>query len=241
MNNIGQIERATQNRIVKLFRERLKYDYLGYWEDRPDNSNIEEKEVRKYLSSRGYNDTLIARVLDKLRLTASNYSENLYTNNQNVYKLLRYGIGVVENAGENNKQIHLIDWRNPEKNNFAIAEEVTIQGNREKRPDIVLYVNGIALGVLELKRSIVSIGDGIPQSIVNQQKEFIQSFFSTIQFVFAVNDTEGLKYGTIQTPEKIERVFHEAGEKEIKRTTSGRDLMEQLNNPSAPFALLADT
>jgi type I restriction enzyme R subunit len=48
----------------------------------------------------------------------------------------------------------LIDWQNPEKNNFAIAEEVTILGNHEKRPDIVLYVNGIALGVLELKRSI---------------------------------------------------------------------------------------
>ncbi|MBU1626729.1 restriction endonuclease subunit R, partial [bacterium] len=200
--NVGQAERATQNRIVTLFRNRLHYAYLGNWEDRLDNSNIEESEVRKYLTSQGYNDTLIARALDKLRATANNYSENLYTNNQNVYKLLRYGIGVVENASENNQQVHLIDWKNPEKNNFAIAEEVTVQGNREKRPDIVLYVNGIALGVLELKRSIVSIGDGIRQSIVNQQKEFIQSFFSTIQFVFAGNDTEGLRYGTILTPEK---------------------------------------
>ena len=137
--NVGQIERATQNRVVALFRDRLRYEYLGNWEDRPDNSNIEESEVRKYLSGRGYSDTLIARALDKLRTTANNYSENLYTN----------------------KQVHFIDWKNPENNNFAIAEEVTIQGNREKRPDIVLYVNGIALGVLELKRSTVSIGDGI--------------------------------------------------------------------------------
>jgi type I restriction enzyme R subunit len=76
-------------------------------------------------------------------------------------------------------------------------------GNREKRPDIVLYVNGIAIGVLELKRSTVSIGDGIRQSIVNQQKEFIGSFFSTVQFVFAGNDSEGLRYGTIGTPEKF--------------------------------------
>ncbi|MCG2710824.1 MAG: restriction endonuclease subunit R, partial [Candidatus Omnitrophica bacterium] len=196
-SQVGQIERATQNRIVALFRGRLKYKYLGNREERADNSNIEDIEVSKYLSSRGYNDTLIARALDKLRATANNYSESLYTNNQNVYKLLRYGIGVVENAGENNQQIQLIDWKNPENNNFAIAEEVTIQGNREKRPDIVLYVNGIAMGVLELKRSIVSIGDGIRQSIVNQQKEFIESFFSTIQFVFAGNDTEGLRYGTI--------------------------------------------
>ena len=108
----------------------------------------------------------------------------------------------MENVGENHQNVDFIDWKNPEKNNFAIAEEVTIQGNREKRPDVVLYVNGIALGVIELKRSTVSIGDGIRQSIVNQQKEFIQSFFSTIQFVFAGNDTEGLKYGTIGTSEK---------------------------------------
>ena len=200
--SVGQIERKTQNRIVELFRDRLNYQYLGNWEDRLDNSNIEESEVRKYLSDCGYSNYLINRALDKLRGTANNYGESLYTNNQNVYKFLRYGIGVVENAGENTKQVHLINWKNPEKNNFAIAEEVTIQGNREKRPDIVLYVNGIALGVLELKRSIVSIGDGIRQSIVNQRKEFIQSFFSTIQFIFAGNDTEGLRYGTILTPEK---------------------------------------
>jgi type I restriction enzyme R subunit len=200
--NVGQIERATQNRIVGLFRDRLKYEYLGNWEDRLDNSNIEEGEVRKYLSGRGYSATLITRALNQLRNAANNYSERLYTNNQNVYKLMRYGAKVVEHMGENNQDVYFIDWKNPEKNNFAIAEEVTIQGNREKRPDIVLYVNGIALAVLELKRSVVSIGDGIRQSIVNQQKKFIQSFFSTIQFIFAGNNTEGLKYGTILTPEK---------------------------------------
>jgi len=200
--SVGQIERKTQNRIVSLFRDQLNYEYLGNWEDRADNSNIEESETRKYLSGCGYSANLIKRALYKLRNTANNYGESLYTNNQNVYKLLRYGIGVVENAGENTKQVHLINWRKPEKNNFAIAEEVTIQGNREKRPDIVLYVNGIALGVLELKRSIVSIGDGIRQSIVNQKKEFIQTFFSTIQFIFAGNDSEGLRYGSILTPEK---------------------------------------
>lgn len=200
--NVGQIERATQNRIVRLFRDRLKCEYLGNWEDRIDNSNIEEGEVRKYLADRGYSATLIARALNQLRNTANNYSESLYTNNQNVYKLLRYGAKVVEHVGENNQDVYFIDWKNPEKNNFAIAEEVTVQGNRGKRPDIVLYVNGIALAVLELKRSVVSIGDGIRQSIVNQQREFIQSFFSTIQFVFAGNNTEGLKYGTILTPEK---------------------------------------
>lgn len=200
--SVGQIERATQSRVVALFRNKLNYEYLGNREDLLDNSNIDEPEVRKYLTSRGYSEALIARALDKLRTTANNYSENLYTNNKNVYELLRYGVKAKEGVNDNNETIELIDWQNPEKNNFAIAEEVTIQGNREKRPDVVIYVNGIALGVLELKRSTVSIGDGIRQNIVNQQKEFIQSFFSTIQFVMAGNDTEGLRYGTIGTPEK---------------------------------------
>src|SRR3989344_1000961 len=123
----GQPERRTQNRIVALFRDRLKYEYLGNWEDRLENSNIEEAEVRKYLSGRGYSDTLIARALDKLRAAANNYSESLYTNNQNVYKLLRYGIKAKENVADNNETIELIDWKNQTTNNIAIAEEETIQ------------------------------------------------------------------------------------------------------------------
>ena len=203
MGNVGDIERITQNRVVKLFKEKLGYTYLGNWEDRQNNRNIEEALLTSYLTKKGYNQTLITKALYELGVAANNYNESLYTNNKNVYKLLRYGVQIKAEAGENFEPVQLIDWQNPEKNDFAIAEEVTILGNREKRPDIVLYVNGIALGVLELKRSIVSIGDGIRQNIVNQQKGFIQSFFSTVQFVFAGNDTEGLRYGTIGTPEKF--------------------------------------
>ncbi|MDZ4342217.1 MAG: HsdR family type I site-specific deoxyribonuclease [Candidatus Binatia bacterium] len=71
-----------------------------------------------------------------------------------------------------------------------------------KRPDVVLYVNGLALGVLELKRSTISVAEGIRQNLDNQKKVFIEHFFSTMQFVMAGNDTEGLRYATIQTPEK---------------------------------------
>ena len=71
-----------------------------------------------------------------------------------------------------------------------------------KRPDVVLYVNGIALAVLELKRSTVSVAEGIRQNLDNQKKEFIQPFFSTLQWRMAGNDSEGLRYATIETPEK---------------------------------------
>ncbi len=105
-------------------------------------------------------------------------------------------------AGKVTETVHLINWKEPEKNDFAIAEEVTLRGNHERRPDIVLYVNGIAVAVLELKNSRISIGDGIRQNISNQRPEFNEWFFSTVQLIFAGNDSEGLQYGAIGTPEK---------------------------------------
>lgn len=204
MNDIGQIERLTQNRIVKLFRDQLYYQYLGNWEDRLKNSNIEESLLRQYLINKaGYSEELTKRAIYKLQSEARNNDRDLYGNNKEVYKLLRYGTEATVGAGERYERVHFINWSDPEKNDFAIAEEVTVLGNREKRPDIVLYINGIAIGVLELKRGTVSIGDGIRQNLVNQQADFIQPFFSTIQLVMAGNDTEGLRYGSIGTPEKF--------------------------------------
>jgi type I restriction enzyme, R subunit len=203
MSTVGQRERITQNRIVKLFLEELGYKYLGNWEERTNNSNIEEHLLMDFLSRKGYNLNLINKALHELRIAANNYNESLYSNNKNVYRLLRYGVQVKADVSENYETVYLVDWERAENNDFYIAEEVTVFGNHEKRPDIVLYVNGIAIGVLELKRSTISIGDGIRQSIVNQKKEFIGQFFSTIQFVFAGNDTEGLRYGTIGTAEKF--------------------------------------
>lgn len=101
---------------------------------------------------------------------------------------------------------------NPEANDFAIAEEVTYNGENKKRPDLVLYVNGIALGVIELKRSTVSVSEGIRQNLDNQQKAFIRNFFTTIQLVMAGNDLEGLRYGVIETPEKYYLQWKEAAE-----------------------------
>ncbi|RAW01557.1 type I restriction endonuclease subunit R [Pseudochryseolinea flava] len=202
MDEVGQREHKTQYRIRKLFEDVLGYEYLGNWEERPNNSNIEESLLQTYLRKRKYKPALISKAISELKKVSVNYQLDLYTNNRNVYSKLRYGIEVKEDAGDRNERIHFIDWEHPDKNDFYLAEEVTVQGERDKRPDIVLYVNGIALAVLELKRSVKSVADGIRQSIVNQQKEFIEPFFNTIQFVFAGNDTEGLRYGTIETKEK---------------------------------------
>jgi type I restriction enzyme R subunit len=202
MSTIDQPERATQKRIISLFRKELGYRYLGDWTDREDNSNVEERLLKDYLARNRYTPAQISAALYKLRTEADNHSRNLYGNNQAVYNLLRYGVPVKIESGKITETVHLVNWNEPEENDFAIAEEVTLKGNHERRPDVVLYVNGIAIGVLELKRSSVSIGDGIRQALSNQQPEFNEWFFSTVQFVFAGNNSEGLKYGTIETEEK---------------------------------------
>jgi len=202
MSPIGQPERETQKRVIALFRDELGYRYLGDWTDRPDNSNIEESLLTEHLSKRGYTPAQISKALYELKNEANNPTRSLYDNNKKIYSLLRYGVQVKTEVGKATETVELIDWRNPEKNDFAIAEEVTLRGNHERRPDLVLYVNGIAVGVIELKNSRVSIGDGIRQSLSNQKPEFNQWFFSTVQFIFAGNDSEGLKYGTIGTEEK---------------------------------------
>ena len=203
MNSIGKPERATQKRIIALFRDELKYRYLGDRSDRPNNSNIEEDLLSAYLIQAGYTMTQISRAIYLLRLEADNPNRGLYDNNRAVYSLLRYGVPVKTEAGKVTETVMLIDWDHPEANDFVIVEEVTLRGILERRPDLVLYVNGIAVGVIELKKSGVSIGDGIRQLLSNQRKDFNEWFFSTVQIVFAGNDSEGLKYGTIKTPEKM--------------------------------------
>jgi len=203
MNNVGQRERITQKRVISLFTEHLGYHYLGNWHKREDNNNIEPGLLTAWLQKRGVPEVLITKALRQLDRAASlGEGRILYDANKEVYRLLRYGVKDKEGAGEQNQTIWLVDWKNPEANDFAIAEEVTHKGENKKRPDLVLYVNGIALGVIELKRSTVSVSEGIRQNLDNQQKAFIRNFFTTIQLVMAGNDLEGLRYGVIETPEK---------------------------------------
>ena len=165
MSAIGQIERRTQQRVVTLFRDTLGYDYLGDWTVRIGNRNIEEELLRKFLRDRqGYDEALITRALNLLDKAARDTSKSLYDRNRDVYSLLCYAVKLKPGVGENTVDVWLIDWKHPEKSHFAIAEEVTVAAAddkaHEKRPDVVLYVNGIALGVLELKRSTVSVAEG---------------------------------------------------------------------------------
>jgi type I restriction enzyme R subunit len=208
MSTVGQIEKKTQARVVKLFQDRLGYDYLGNWIDRASNRNIEEEYLRPYLMAKGYAPALITKAIAHLTKVATDQSRSLYDINRDVYDLLRYGVKVKAEVGEQTQTVWLIDWANAGANHFAIAEEVAVKAATSdgktfgKRPDVVIYVNGIALSVLELKRSTVSVSEGIRQNLDNQKPMFIQRFFTTMQMIMAGNDTEGLRYGVIESKEK---------------------------------------
>ncbi len=203
MSKVGQREAQTQRHVIKLFTEELGYRYLGNWQDREENGNVDEVLLTDWLKQQGYDSNIISKVLRELgKANAVGGNRTLYTANRRVYELLRYGVKVLPGIGEHHITVPLIDWDDPDNNDFAVAEEVTVLGEHDKRPDVVLYVNGIALGVLELKRSTVSVTEGIRQNLDNQKKEFIRPFFSTVQLIMAGNDTEGLRYGVIETPEK---------------------------------------
>ena len=200
---INPIERITQNRIIKLFRDQLGYIYYGNWEDRATNSNIESTYLKKFLIKNGYADSLVEKAITELTQLASSNTGNLYERNQKMYSLLRYGVKARPELGEQFETIFPIDWKNWNENEFGIAEEVTLYNHKHnRRPDLVLYINGIAFGVLELKRGTVDIAESIRQNISNQQELFSQRFFTTVQMILAGNNTQGLRYGTIETPEK---------------------------------------
>ncbi|MDW7669655.1 MAG: type I restriction endonuclease, partial [Bacillota bacterium] len=174
MSEVGQLERITQERVKKLFIDVLDYTYLGDWTERTINSNVENVHLEKYLKRQGYSEYLVRKAVEELEVLGKDNSRSLYDANKEIYSKLRYGTQIREHHGEDKQTVMYINWKEPEKNDFYIAEEVTINGQHKKRPDIVIYINGIALGIIELKRSIVSINKGIRQNILNQEEEFIK-------------------------------------------------------------------
>ncbi len=231
MTPVGQLEALTQERVIAHLQE-LGYRFLGTWHERENNRNVEAGFLRSFLAGQGRDTALADKAVEAIeRAAALGGGRQLYDANREVYSLLRYGANVRPGLAEHTVTVPLIDWRNPGGNDFAVAEEVTVAGVHTKRPDLVLYVNGIALGVLELKRSIVSVAEGIRQNLDNQKPEFIRPFFTTVQLVMAGNDTEGLRYGVIETPEKHWLRWKEAG-------ASGSLLLRELGHLVAPDRLL---
>lgn len=239
MAQIGDSERKTQTRVIRFFVEKLRYTYLGNLHDQ-ENSNIMQDRLRAYLRSRGYADKLAAGAVDAFKKASTNLQQGLYAANREVYSLLKYGAKVRENVGEPEKTVYFIDFEDIGKNEFAVAEEVTVAGDHTKRPDVVIYVNGIALAVIELKKSTISVSDGIRQNLTNQKAHFIDQFFTTMQFCMAGNTSEGLRYGTLLTPEKYYLQWRQDNFREFQEERDETDLLIEETCSAIPEKLFQD-
>ncbi|GAA6865470.1 HsdR family type I site-specific deoxyribonuclease [Helicobacter pylori] len=200
-------EKEVQKQVIETFKS-MGYAYLGDL-TKSDNENINKESLKAWLvKNQRINDERWQRIEHEINDALKN---DLYEANQEFYKLLIYGVRTKISQNEPTQTSWLIDWKDVSKNEFSVAEEVSVKGPNMKRPDMVLYVNGIALGVLELKNSSVSVESAIRQNLDNQKKEFIRDFFKTIQLVMAGNESQGLRYGVIETKEKYYLSWKEEG------------------------------
>lgn len=221
-----------QERVIETLSEDLGYSYIGNLKEK-ENRNIRLDDLKSSLARRGYSEYYISKALREVDNIASNQRDGLYANNKEFYSLLRYGVKVKEKNSNKRITIDLINWGDVDNNDFAVAEEVTTlrkDQKTHKRPDVVIYINGIALAIFELKRSSVSIGEGIRQNLTNQQEENISTFFNTIQFVFAGNEAKGLKYGTTATPENFFLDWKEDNNATDRLSNDIRELRKNIDN-----------
>jgi len=134
--------------------------------------------------------------------------DGLVRTNEKVWELLRFGKGVAQTVSGDTKtyQLRYVDWKHPERNLYHLSDEFAVQAagtTESRRPDIVLFVNGIPVSVLECKRP-GDIGgqnpvDGaVSQQLRNQRESEIPRLFHYAQVLFAlgVNDA---KYGATGT------------------------------------------
>ena len=194
-------EYVVQDRVIRFLRGNLHYVPIGNLKQE-ENKNIKEDRLKAFLVKQGYSKSIANKAITVLRRTAGATQDGTEAANKAVYGRLKYGVKVKDRVENPEQTVYFIDFAHPERNEFAIAEEVTIRQNQEKRPDLVVYLNGIAIVVLELKKSCVSVADGIRQNLTNQKESFIGAFFTTVQLCVAANEAEGMRYGTLLTPEK---------------------------------------
>ncbi len=141
---VGESERKLQSRVVCFFRQKLDYTYLGNLQGMV-NSNIMPMMLKDFLIKKmGYSEYLADKAIEKQTeiAVARPNADKLYSANKEVYSVIKYGIKVNDENGIP-KTVFPINWETPEENHFAIAEKVTVLHNCKKRPDLVVFVNGM--------------------------------------------------------------------------------------------------
>lgn len=174
----------------------------------------EALQKRRYIAA-GREQALSEKAIDQLvgEMCSPALNEGLQSANQKLYNHMLYGISITEfvDGKKANPTIALIDWQNPANNNYVFTEEFSVTsavGYGTRRPDIVCFVNGLPLVVIEAKRPDgnakkgPTIVEGISQTLRNQRHDEIPLLYAYSQMLLSINGHDG-RYGTCGTPEKF--------------------------------------
>nr|WP_229777891.1 type I restriction endonuclease subunit R [Deinococcus seoulensis] len=156
--------------------------------------------------------------------------EALLTTAEKQHDLLTLGIGLEETVDGYTRsfQLQYVDWERPERNAYHVTDEFEVERQRStstRRPDVVVFVNGLPLVVIECKRPDIKLAvkEAISQHLRNQKPGEIPELFTTAQLLFAVAQNAA-QYATTATPAKYWSVWKEEGDHE-------KELLDLVNRP----------
>lgn len=218
-------ERFLQDKVIELFKK-LGYKYLTKEEalkERENNLNnvllkniLEERMTNfNYFLFRdkkyAFSINNIKKAIEDLDFTLIKGSS---TANEKITSKLIEGESYVEKIGDKQDSfsINYIDFKNIENNVFHITEEFEVNRNaidekiKTRRPDLVVFINGIPIAVIELKNAVVNVEEAITQMIRNQDQNEIPNLFKFTQLLICANDDK-VKYGTLGTTSKFYAVW----------------------------------
>lgn len=219
-------EMTTSQRPAIEVLQKLGYKYISEEENKNLRNNILTDVIFKDILAKKLNEINSYEYKgEKYKFSASTIGQaikdlnedlvtGLISTNEKIYDLLTLGKSYQENMVDGTKRsfdIKYIDFEHPENNDFYVTEEFSVlrmNGKDYARPDIVLFVNGIPLAVIECKDASVPIIQAISQNIRNQKPEYIPQLFKFIQIVMAANKNE-TKYATCGTPDKFWSTWNE--------------------------------
>lgn len=241
-------EMTTSQRPAIEVLQKLGYKYISEDENKKLRNNILTDVIFKDILAKKLNEINSYEYKgEKYKFSANTIGQaikdlnedlvtGLISTNEKIYDLLTLGKSYQENMVDGTKRsfdIKYIDFEHPENNDFYVTEEFSVlrmNGKDYARPDIVLFVNGIPLAVIECKDASVPIIQAISQNIRNQKPDYIPQLFKFIQIVMAANKNE-TKYATCGTPDKFWSTWNEQYVERqnelLNKTVIGRQVTKQ--------------
>ena len=216
LHELPDFDEASSSQIPALLQLiNLGYDYIP----RNEVNNHRESKSQYILHDiakkalRDINEDIISdKSIDEAlyALEKTKLDDGMIKASEDVYSNLLGGVSVPEiiDGKKTSPQLKFINWQEPEKNVYHVVAEFEIEEDQNRRPDIVLFVNGIPFAVIECKKASVPVDEAVYQMIRNQKFAQTPKFFLFSQILIATNISE-IKYGTMQTPFEFYSVWKE--------------------------------